>query len=359
MHYKLLIHPDAECITTAPFTHKKRASRLILPFSDHLIMSSSKIQCSYIGLGNMGNAMAGHISKKLATLNYPPLLVFNRTQARAETLQKTHPVTVATSLEQVASSSDIIFTCLLNDAAVRETIDALLPHIKEGSILVEQSTIRPALAVEFARDLETVGVTYMACPVMGPPAKAISGDLIVLMAGGNDKARAEVTSLLIPVIGKKVIELSQNDVAEALRLKLCGNYFITSIVEMVAEGMTLGEASGVGQGKVKELLDSVFPNTLLGVYANRMLNNTYKDEIAFPITSAQKDVSHILQLSKDSGVRLPITEVYAENAAKTLANHGDYDLTSIVGGKFNVSLSLVGWIINIYYSFSIKRGCRT
>jgi 3-hydroxyisobutyrate dehydrogenase-like beta-hydroxyacid dehydrogenase len=96
-------------------------------------------------------------------LNYPPLLAFNRTQARAETLQKTQPVEVATSLEQVAQSSDIIFSCLLNDAAVIETFDALIPHLKSGAILVEQSTIAPALAQENAKRVKEAGVTYLAC----------------------------------------------------------------------------------------------------------------------------------------------------------------------------------------------------
>lgn len=47
-------------------------------------MTSSTLQISYVGLGNMGNAMAGHIANKAAALNYPSLLAYNRTQARAE-----------------------------------------------------------------------------------------------------------------------------------------------------------------------------------------------------------------------------------------------------------------------------------
>jgi 3-hydroxyisobutyrate dehydrogenase-like beta-hydroxyacid dehydrogenase len=296
-------------------------------------MSSFTPQVSYVGLGNMGNAMAGHIANKVSTLKYPPLLAFNRTQARAEDLRKTHPVEVATSLEQVAKSSDIVFTCLVNDTVVTDTVNTLLSHLKSGSIIVEQSTVAPALAQELAKKAQEVGVTYVTCPIMGPPVKAMSGDLVVLMAGGNDEVRAKLIPLLIPVIGKQVIELGQ-DPAESLRLKLCGNYFVTSIVEMVAEGMTLGEASGVGQGKVKELLDAVFPKTLLGIYAGRMLNNTYKDEIAFSINGAKKDVRHIQQLAKDFGAKLPITEIFLDNADTVLAKHGDYDLTSVVCSKY-------------------------
>ncbi|KAI8091002.1 uncharacterized protein B0P05DRAFT_528342 [Gilbertella persicaria] len=290
----------------------------------------SQQQYGYIGLGAMGKSMAGHIANKLASLNHPPLLAYNRTQARAEDLKKTHPVEVATSLEQIAACP-VIFSCLLNDAAVKDTVGTLKPHLKSGTILVESSTISPTLATELAAELKDIGVVYLACPVMGPPVKAASGDLVVLMAGGSQQVREQILPLLIPVIGKKVIELGYENAGESLRLKLCGNYFISSVVEMIAEGMTLGEAAGVGQDKVKDLLDAVFPNTLLGVYAGRMLNNTYRDQIAFPISTAKKDIGHIMNMAKESNAKLPITEAFLENADAVQSKYGDFDLSSVVG----------------------------
>ncbi|KAI8642539.1 NAD binding domain of 6-phosphogluconate dehydrogenase-domain-containing protein [Parasitella parasitica] len=290
---------------------------------------SSSPQCAYIGLGAMGKSMAGHIAKKLESLNYPPLLAYNRTQARAEDLKKTHRVVVAESLEQVAQSADIIFSCLLNDAAVVDTVNSLKPYLKPNAILVESSTISPALAQKLAAELKQKNVSYIACPVVGPPVQAASGSLTVLIAGPED-ARQQVLPLLDQVIGKKVINLGQ-DVGESLRLKLCANFFVTSVVEVVAEGMTLGEAAGVGQENVKELLDSLFPNTLFGIYAGRMLNNTYRDEIAFPISGAKKDVGHITEMAKENGVSLPVTEIFLQNANKVQEEQGNIDLSGIVG----------------------------
>lgn len=253
-------------------------------------------------------------------------------------------------LEQVAKPSDVVFSCLLNDAAVTETTEALLKHLKSGSIIVEQSTIALALVQELSKKAEQAGVTYVNCPIMGPPSKAISGDLIVLIAGGNDEVRAKLIPLMIPVIGERVTELGQ-DPAESLRLKLCGNYFAPSIIEMVAEGLTLGEASGVGQGKVKEILDAVFPNTLLGVYASRMLNNTYNDEVAFSINGAKKDVKHIKQLAEDSGAKLPITDIFSNNADTVLAKHGDYDLSSVVCSKCSINIYHLKLYTNPFLTF--------
>lgn len=293
--------------------------------------SATTVQTAFIGLGNMGQHMAGHIAARAATLKYPPLLAYNRTQARAEQLKTTHPVNVATSLEQVAKSSDIIFSCLLNDAAVEETVQALKPHLKSGTILVESSTISPDVARKLASELRQVGVTYIASPVMGAPIKAAVGELILLIAG-DLVAREKVLPLLIPVIGKSKIDLGE-DVGEALSLKLCGNYFVTAVVEMVAEGMTLGEASGVGQNKVFDLLQAIFPKSAMVIYGGRMLNNTYRDQVAFSISTVMKDVNHIKKMAKDAGVDLPITESFVENAEKVWREQGDIDVSGIVGSK--------------------------
>ncbi|KAI8383074.1 hypothetical protein BD560DRAFT_346470 [Blakeslea trispora] len=288
-------------------------------------------QFGYVGLGAMGKNMASHIAQKAASLNHPPLLVFNRTQARAEEFAKVQPAKAATSLEEIASSCSVIFSCLLNDNALKETIGSLKSHLKKDTVIVESSTVSPSLAKELADEMKQIGVVYLACPVMGPPVKAASGDLTVLMAGGSKQVREQILPLLIPVIGKKVIELGYEDVRESLRLKLCGNFMITSVVEMVAEGMTLGEASGVGQDKVKDLIDCVFPNSLLSVYAERMLKNTYRDQIGFAISGAKKDVHHILNMAKEANAKLPITEIFLDHANQTQAEQGDIDMAGIVG----------------------------
>lgn len=192
-------------------------------------------QVAYLGLGSMGSPIAARIANNISNLNYPPLLVYNRTTARSEELKKTHLVEVAISIEQVAKVSDIVFSCFLTDTIVSDAFDVLLAHLKPGSIIVDQSTIAPALAQELDRKSKEQKITYFACPIVGPPASAVSGNLLVLLAGGNKEVRTRIIPLLIPVIGKKIIELGENP-AESLRLKLCCNTIALSLIEAVAEG---------------------------------------------------------------------------------------------------------------------------
>lgn len=291
-------------------------------------------QCAYIGLGAMGIEIAKHIHRHLCQTNQKPLLVFNRTRARAEQLQsELSDVKIADSLESCASQADIFFTCLLNDAVVQDTVRQLLAHgLKPGSILVEQSTIAPEVGQALADEAAKVGVHYMACPVMGPPLKAAAAQLVVLMSGATPAVRAKVQKLLVPVIGPKVIDLG-DPARSALKLKLTGNFFITSFVEMLAEGMTLGEAAGVGQDKVKELIEALCPGTVLVGYADRMLRNTIKSKIYFPISTARKDATHILNMAENAHADLPITRTFVEHINEVQDEFGDLDIAGAVLGQ--------------------------
>ncbi|KAI9247625.1 hypothetical protein BY458DRAFT_527045 [Sporodiniella umbellata] len=286
------------------------------------------IQCSYIGLGNMGYAMAGHIAQGLSKDAQPRLWVHNRTLAKADMLATTHPVVPVSSLETMARGSDVIFSCLLNDAAVQSTLDGLIPFLKPGAIVVEQSTISPELSQSLAQRVHNAGGRYLACPILGPPAKAKAQALIVLVAG-DQLARKTVLPLLIPAIGSQTIELGQ-DPAASVRLKLCGNFVVTGLVELVSEYMTLAEASGVGQANAQSLIDAFLPGSIVATYASRISEATFKDQIHFPISSAIKDATHIVTMAQQAHAPVPITHTFLNHCHQVLENHGDYDLTGVV-----------------------------
>ncbi|KAI8881003.1 NAD(P)-binding protein [Backusella circina FSU 941] len=283
-------------------------------------------QCAYIGLGAMGSAMAGHISDRLSELNYPSLLVFNRTIKSAERLKESKPAVVVTqTAEEIAQKADIIFSCVFDNAAALAISKTLITHLKPGAIVVEQSTISPETSRQIYETFSNAGIFYMSSPVMGPPEKAIAGELVVLMSGPQN-AREAVTPILIPAIGKKHIDLG--DVIEkALKLKLCGNFFVTSVVELVAEGMALGDATGIGEDNIKALINTLFPNTLFPIYAERIHQKTYHDKIAFSVNSAKKDVGYIKEMAEASNANLPITNIFLDHLNQS---NGDSDLTSIV-----------------------------
>ncbi|KAI8148309.1 NAD binding domain of 6-phosphogluconate dehydrogenase-domain-containing protein [Fennellomyces sp. T-0311] len=291
-------------------------------------MTAESQQLAYVGLGAMGIEIAQLIQCYLIETGNKPLIVHNRTLARAQALKERVPdIQIAESLADLAQA-DVIFTCLLNDAAVERTIDGLLSAgLKKGAIIVEQSTIAPGVTKSLAERVEAYGAHFVAIPILGPPAAARAGKL-KLLAAGSPTIVEKVLPFLTPSAGDKVIRAGDQPHL-SMQLKLVGNFFVTAFVESLSEGMTLGEASGVGQDKVKEVIDALFPGTLLTVYSDRIINNTFMDQIHFPLTSARKDATHIVNLAKEHNAKVPITELFLNQLNKVLEKHGDYDMTGI------------------------------
>ena len=96
-----------------------------------------------------------------------PLIIFNRTTKRAKDLQEKLPSgrsTVVTSIEEAVSNSDIIFTCLGDDPAVKDTVATAVKGNVKGKLFVDCSTIHPDTTSELAKSIEAQGAHFVACP---------------------------------------------------------------------------------------------------------------------------------------------------------------------------------------------------
>lgn len=98
-----------------------------------------------------------------------PLIIFNRTQKRAVDLNAKLPSgksVVASSLEEAVSKGDIIFTCLGDDAAIKDAIATALKGDVKGKLFVDCSTVHPDTTNELAKSIQAQGAEMVACPGM-------------------------------------------------------------------------------------------------------------------------------------------------------------------------------------------------
>ena len=98
-----------------------------------------------------------------------PLIIFNRTQKRATDLNAMLPsgkLVVASSLEEAVSKGDIIFTCLGDDAAIKDTIVTALKGDVKGKLFVDCSTVHPDTTNMLAKSIQAQGAEMVACPGM-------------------------------------------------------------------------------------------------------------------------------------------------------------------------------------------------
>lgn len=241
-----------------------------------------------------------------------PLIIYNRTKARSEQLAESlgGKVTVASTVGEAVQPASMIFICVGDDKAVETTIQAALDsgNVK-GKLFVDCSTVNPETTRKVEKTLRSHGAGFVACPVFGAPAMADAGQLICVVAGPKEDVE-QMKPYTTGVIGRAIIDFTDEDVGKASAMKLLGNSLILSFVEKLGEGMVLAEKSGVGIDPLKQWIGMMFPGPLYK-YAERMESGEYyqRQEPLFAVDLARKDVGHALSLAKQSGMRLRSLEV--------------------------------------------------
>ncbi|KAK3704776.1 hypothetical protein LTR37_013607 [Vermiconidia calcicola] len=303
------------------------------------LLSPSGPRLAWIGLGNMGRGMIKNIVEK-GTYS-APLLIYNRTSARAEKLAASFPddkqekVKIAYSIEECVKEADIVFTCVGDDAAVTDTIDTALkvPEVKDGGkLFVDCSTVHPETTNKLAKTINDAGAEFVACPVFGAPAMADSGSLICVLAGPKasvDKVRPFCKG----VMGRAEVNYSDQPHGNASRLKIVGNTFILHMVESLSEGHVLAEKSGLGVENLHSFIEVMFPGPYTA-YSNRLKSGDYyqREEPAFTAKLARKDFGHAKSLADSAGVRLKGLEVAGQHLQDVVDYAGDKgDIAGVYG----------------------------
>ncbi|KAL4738900.1 6-phosphogluconate dehydrogenase-like protein NAD-binding protein [Aspergillus similis] len=299
---------------------------------------------AWIGLGNMGRVrtfklplppsrrlsqaqgMAKNLAAK-ATLS-APVLIYNRTTSRAETFASQNPnTTVASSIQEAVINSDIIFTCVGDDAAIIQTIDtAVSTGGLKNKVFVDLSTVHPDTTTSISDKIQKHGGRFVASPVFGAPAMAEVGQVICVLAGPKE-AVEEVKPYTTGVIAKSFMDFSDEPVAKVSQLKVLGNTFVISMVETIAEGLVVAEKSGLGTDALHQFFEAVFPGPYVA-YSARMRSGDYhkRAEPLFAVDLARKDARHAMDLAKKAGASmrgLELADGYMAQVKEHMGERGD------------------------------------
>jgi 3-hydroxyisobutyrate dehydrogenase-like beta-hydroxyacid dehydrogenase len=264
-----------------------------------------------------------------------PLIIFNRTMKRAEDLSKSlgsGKSTVASSIGEVASKADIIFTCVGDDKAINATIDEAMKSSVKGKLFVDCSTVHPDTTEGLAKKITAAGAEFVACPVFGAPAMADAGQLVCVLAGPKE-AVERVKPYTKGVMGRAYLDFGGQDVGRATLLKVIGNTFILNMVETLAEGHVLAEKAGLGSENLHQFIETMFPGPYTA-YSTRLMSGDYykRAEPLFAVDLARKDAAHAMALAKKAGTRMKDLEVADEHLAMVKEHMGARgDISSIYG----------------------------
>lgn len=241
-----------------------------------------------------------------------PLIIYNRTKSRSDDLSSklgTGKTKIASTIEEAVKPSDIIFTCVGDDKAVQDTIDTALEQDVKGKLFVDCSTIHPDTTNKIAKQITGKGAHFVACPVFGAPAMADNGQLVCVFAGPEEDVK-KVIQFGKGVMGRANVDFSGQEPGRATLLKIIGNTFILNMVEVLSEGHTIAEKTGLGSENLHNFIETLFPGPY-AAYSTRMMSGDYhkREEPLFQIDLAIKDATHALSLASASGSKMPAAEV--------------------------------------------------
>jgi 3-hydroxyisobutyrate dehydrogenase-like beta-hydroxyacid dehydrogenase len=277
----------------------------------------------FIGLGNMGLAIAGRLLKAGEAL-----IVWNRSPEPADQLasQGAHK---AQDPVEVFAACDVVFSMLAEDKAVEAVVLAsgALDKARPGLVHVNLATVSVALAERLTDEHRQLGLGYVAAPVLGRPDVAEAGELNVLVAGPQDSV--DRVRPMIDRFAKAVWPFGETP-AHANVVKLACNFGLGAAIEMLAEAGALAKSYGVEPEAVYELMTStLFAAPAYKVYAGVIRERRFKPA-GFPVPLGLKDVRLALQAAEARNLTMPLGSVVRDHLIEAMAQgRADQDWASL------------------------------
>jgi 3-hydroxyisobutyrate dehydrogenase-like beta-hydroxyacid dehydrogenase len=277
----------------------------------------------WIGLGNMGSAMASNLMKAGHQLT-----IYNRTRSRAEALQA-EGAKVADSPAE-AADAPLLVTMLADDHALEQIIfgsGKVLEVLAPGSTHICMSTISVALAKRLAEAHRKAGQSYISAPVLGRPEAAAAAKLFVLVAGPGDVARQ--CQPLFDAIGQRTYRMGE-DAFLANVIKLSANFLIASVIENLGEAFALVRKYGIAPQQYFEFLTtSLFDAPLYKTYGTLIAQDRY-EPAGFKMPLGLKDIRLTLAAAESAGVPLPVASFIHDQMVTAIGRGGaESDWSSI------------------------------
>jgi 2-hydroxy-3-oxopropionate reductase len=272
------------------------------------------VPVGFIGLGIMGRPMAGHLLKA-----GHPLIVFNRTRARAEELAAAG-ARVAESPAEVARAAEVIIVMVTDSPDVEAVVagpGGILEGVRRGSVVVDMSTIAPDIERRLAERLRAGGADLVDAPVSGGDVGARNATLAIMM-GGEPEAIARVRPVL-ERLGKSLTHCGP--VGSGQLTKLCNQILVGVNMLAVSEAILFARRNGLDpEVMIRAVEGGAAGSWQLSNLGPKVLKRDFAP--AFMVDLMQKDLRLVMEAAGAAAAPLPATSLVRQLFASAQA-HGE------------------------------------
>ncbi|MDK2897148.1 MAG: hypothetical protein PWP04_1268 [Candidatus Atribacteria bacterium] len=262
------------------------------------------MKIGFIGLGIMGKPMA----KNLMKAGYS-LVVYDINKEPIKELVGLG-AGKGSSPKDVSERTDIIITMLPDSPEVKEVIlgkEGVLEGAKRGSIIIDMSSIAPAVSRELAAKAAEKGVDMIDAPVSGGQPKAIDGTLSIMVGG-----KKEVFDKCFEILNKMGSSITLcGDIGAGNTTKLVNQIIVALNIAAMSEALVLGTKAGVDPETIyKAIRGGLAGSTVLDAKVPMVLERNFNP--GFKINLHIKDLKNAITTAHEIGVPIPLTGVIME-----------------------------------------------
>ena len=281
-------------------------------------------KAAFLGLGVMGYPMAGHLAA-----GGHEVVVYNRTEAKAEKWVSQHGGALAATPAEAASGAEFVFACVGDDADIRSITtgeNGAFATMASDAVFIDNTTASADVARELYSAARTHGMHFIDAPVSGGQAGAENGKLTV-MCGGDAAAFARAEPLMT-CYGAKVTHMG--DAGAGQLTKMVNQICIAGLVQGLSEALNFGQNAGLDMDKVLGVVSG-------GAAQSWQMENRgttmVRDEFdfGFAVDWMRKDLRICMAEAAQNGTELPVTALVAQfYAALSHQGFGRNDTSSLI-----------------------------
>lgn len=265
---------------------------------------------AFLGIGNMGWPMAANLVKAGFEVTVADVVPGRADAFAAETGGK-----AAASPAEAAKGVDCVITIVPTSKQVAEAVEAVLPALAKGTLVIDMTSGQPGRTREIACMLAGHGVAMIDCPVSGGVPRARTGQLAI-MAGG-DEADLDRAEPVLNAMGTSIHRCGPIGAGQAMKalnnLVSAGGYLIG------IEALLIGQRFGLDPAKMVDVLNAStgMNNSTQKKFKEYVLSRRF--DAGFGLDLMVKDLSIALEVGRETTTPTPFAALCREMWASAAA----------------------------------------
>ena len=266
-------------------------------------MSAALQRIAFAGIGNMGWPMAANLVKAGFELTVCDVVPGRAASFATETGAK-----AAATPAEAASGADCVVMIVPTSKQVGEAVEAMLPSLKPGMLVIDMTSGQPGRTREIAAMLAGHGVAMIDCPVSGGVPRAKSGQLAIMVGGAA--AEIDRAEPVLKAMGTSIYRCGDIGAGQAMKalnnLVSAGGYLIG------IEALLIGQRFGLDPTTMVDVLNasSGMNNSTQKKFKEYVLSRRF--DAGFGLDLMVKDLSIALEVGRETTTPAPFSALCRE-----------------------------------------------